>query len=122
MKKLLLCAAAIAGIAQPSIAAQPKAVTQPALAETSIPFASMGGIRDWERESDKSILLRDRTGRWYRATFLGTCPRLGYSQTLLFRTDVSGSFDRFSAIKSDYGYCQVGSVVRAAAPLSKGGR
>lgn len=90
--------------------------------ETSIPFAANGGIRDFERESDKSVLLRDRAGRWYRATFLGTCPRVGYGATLRFNTDASGTFDRFSSISSGYGNCQVGSVVRAEAPRSKGGR
>ena len=90
--------------------------------ETSIPFAANGGIRDFERESDKSVLLRDRSGRWYRATFVGTCPRVGYGATLVYNTGPSGTFDRFSSISSEYGTCQVGSVVRADAPRSKGGR
>ena len=90
--------------------------------ETSIPFAANGGIRDFERESDKSVLLRDRSGRWYRATFVGTCPRVGYGATLVYNTGPSGTFDRFSSISSEYGTCQVGSVVRAEAPRSKGGR
>ncbi|QNN64686.1 hypothetical protein H9L12_10460 [Sphingomonas rhizophila] len=104
------------------------AVSLPAMAqpdaprEVSIPFAANGGIRDWEAEGDKSILLRDRTNRWYRATFVGRCPRVGYSNTLVFETDPSGTFDRFSSIKSEYGNCQVGSIVRAEAPKSKGGK
>ena len=111
-----------AGLTQACVAASPGGLTQPARNEVSIPFAAHGGIRDWEAEGDKAILLRDRANRWYRATFLGTCPRIGYGQTLIFNTDAGGSFDRFSTIQSEYGVCQIGSVVPAAAPLSRGGR
>lgn len=118
MKKPLILALA-AVVAQPALASEP--VTSPVGAEVSIPFAAHGGIRDWERESDRSILLRDRGNRWYRATFVGTCPRVGYGGGLVFETDAAGTFDRFSSIRSEYGICQVGSLVRAAAPASKGG-
>ena len=120
MTRLLLGAIGALFAAQPALAGQ--AYTMPAADEVSIPFAGHGGIADWERESDKSILLRDRTGRWYRATFLGTCPRVGYGNAIQFDTDAGGTFDRFSTIRSINGVCQVGSVTRASAPASKGGR
>lgn len=90
-------------------------------ADTAIPFAANGGIRDWYANSERSIHLRDRTGRWYLATFNGWCPNLPAAQTIHFETDAGGSFDRFSSITTEYGRCQVGSVVAAAAPLAKGG-
>ena len=121
-KPAILAALLTAGLTQACVAGSPQGLTPPAANEVSIPFAANGGIRDWEAEGSKSILLRDRANRWYRATFLGTCPRISYGQTLIFNTDAGGSFDRFSTIQSEYGVCQIGSVVPAAAPLSRGGR
>jgi hypothetical protein len=89
--------------------------------ETSIQFAARGGIRDWYSDNDRSIYLLDRTGRWYFATFNGVCPNLRSSQTMRFNTDAAGTFDRFSSIATEYGRCQVGSVVRSPAPAAKGG-
>ena len=89
--------------------------------DTAIPFAANGGIRDWYAAGEKAIYLRDRTGRWYLATFNGLCPNLSAAQTIQFKTDASGSFDRFSSIITEYGHCQVGSVVASAAPMAKGG-
>ncbi len=90
-------------------------------ADTAIPFAAHGGIRDWYSNNEQSIFLRDRTGRWYLATFNGLCPNLPSAQTIRFETDASGSFDRFSSIGTEYGRCQVGSVVLSQAPAAKGG-
>ena len=90
-------------------------------ADTVIPFAANGGIRDWYANSEQSIYLRARTGRWYLATFNGLCPNLPAAQTIQFGTDAGGSFDRFSSIVTEYGRCQVGSVVAAEAPRAKGG-
>lgn len=90
-------------------------------ADTAIPFAANGGIRDWYSNNEQSIYLRDRTGRWYLATFNGLCPNLPAAQTVQFETDASGAFDRFSSIGTEYGRCQVGSVVQAQAPMAKGG-
>ena len=89
--------------------------------DTAIQFAARGGIKDWHSENDQSIYLRDRTGNWYYATFNGVCPNLRAAQTMHFETDAAGAFDRFSSITTDYGRCQVASVVRSPAPAAKGG-
>lgn len=89
--------------------------------ETSIQNAGAGGIRDWYSNNERSIYLRDRTGRWYLATFNGVCPNLPSAQTVRFDADAAGSFDRFSSISTEYGRCQVGSVVPTLAPAAKGG-
>ena len=89
--------------------------------DTSIPFAGRGGIRDWHSDNDRSIYLRDRTGNWFFAIFHGPCPNLGVAQTIQFNTDASGTFDRFSAIATEYARCQIASVVRSPPPAAKGG-
>ena len=89
--------------------------------ETSIAFAANGGIKDWYSNNERSIYLRDRSGRWYLATFQGVCPNLPSAQTIRFETDAGGRFDRFSSITSEYGRCTVGSVVPSVAPAAKGG-
>ena len=111
---LAVCAATVGGCAT--------APVQPLMAgDTSIPFAARGGIRDWHSENDQSVYLRDRSGRWYYATFNGTCPNLRAAQTIHFNTDATGTFDRFSAITTEYARCQVNSVIRSPAPAAKGG-
>ena len=111
---LAACAVSVGGCAAAPV--QPLMV-----GDTSIPFAARGGIRDWHSDNDKSIYLRDRAGKWYYATFNGVCPNLGAAQTMSFNTDATGTFDRFSSIVTEYGRCQVGSVVRSPAPAAKGG-
>ena len=90
--------------------------------ETMIHDAGSGGIRDWHSDDDRSIYLRDRTGRWYYATFLGVCPGVRHSPSISFKTDALGQFDRFSTISTYRGLCSVGSVVRSPKPAAIGGR
>lgn len=117
MKALFALAATCAALS----ACAPTPMQPLTAADTSIPFAANGGIRDWYSNNNQSIYLRDRTGRWYLATFNGLCQNLPAAQTIQFETDASGSFDRFSSISTEYGRCQVGSVVHAQAPAAKGG-
>lgn len=117
MKALIVLAACSAALS----ACAPTQVQPLTTADTAIPFAANGGIRDWYSNNEQSIYLRDRTGRWYLATFNGLCPNLPAAQTVQFETDASGAFDRFSSIGTEYGSCQVGSVVQAQAPMAKGG-
>ena len=121
MRTLVSLTLACAGLAACAPMAMPMPAQTLAAGETSIAFAANGGIKDWYSNSDQSIYLRDRSGRWYLATFDGVCPNLGAAQTISFQTDAGGSFDRFSTITSEYGRCQVGSVVPALAPAAKGG-
>jgi len=90
--------------------------------EASIRDAASGGIRDWHSDDGRSIFLRDRTGRWYHATFAGPCAGVLYSSTIGFKTDVLGAFDRFSTISTERGLCSVSSVVRSAKPAAIGRR
>ena len=92
------------------------------LGETTIRDAAGGGIRDWHSDDGQSIYLRDRSGRWYRATFAGPCPGAVYSSTIGINSDALGAFDRFGTISTDRGLCSVTSVVRSAKPAKIGRR
>lgn len=94
----------------------------PVARETTIRDAANGGIRDWHSDDDRSLYLRDRAGRWYRASFAAGCPGMRHSSTILFNTDALGAFDRFGAISTPRGRCSVSSVVRSAPPASIGRR
>lgn len=90
--------------------------------ETTIRYAGSGGIRDWHSDNDRSIYLRDRSGRWYLATFQGVCPGVRHSPTIGVNADALGAFDRFGTISTYRGLCSVGSVVRSAKPAAIGRR
>ncbi|HET7816253.1 MAG TPA: DUF6491 family protein [Sphingomicrobium sp.] len=115
LRALAIASGAIAGACSP-VAVQP--VTA---GDTSIAFAANGGIRDWHANGEQGIYLRDRSGRWYLATFNGVCPNLPAAQTIAFGTDAAGTLDRFSSITTEYARCQIGTIVRSQAPAGKGG-
>lgn len=89
-------------------------------AEAGIDYAANGGIRDYHAESERVIYLRDRTNRWYKATFVGVCPNLRTSDVIAFDTDGLGRLDRSGAVLTRSGRCQFDSLVRAAPPRGKG--
>jgi hypothetical protein len=93
---------------------------QPPGAETSIEWANVGGIADWQASDDRSMYLMDRTGRWYLARFQGICYRLPRENAVAFDTGVTGRFDRFSSVRTQFGSCPVASVVRVDRPAVVG--
>ena len=112
----LVLAAQAAPTAAPTVSAE----------ETTIPFAAGGGIRNFEAGPAGSniVYLQSRTLRWYRVTLSGPCLPDRTLQTLTFRTDVNGTFDRFSQIGSTRypnRVCAVNSVVRSDPPPGQPG-
>ena len=67
--------------------------------ETTISFASNGGLRDWRRDPAEGDLLyvRDRTERWYQVRLTGDCGLIPLD-TLAYTTNNLGQFDLFSRI------------------------
>ncbi len=89
--------------------------------ETVIRYAANGGIRNVETGPPGSdiVYLQDRTLRWYRVTMTGPCLPDRSLQTIAFRTDALGTFDRFSQIVSlrfPDRACGVRSIVASDAP------
>lgn len=68
------------------------------VANASIPFVNLGGVRDWQVESSRALLVESANGRWYRATLMGPCPELRFHNALGFVTDSTHQLDRFSSV------------------------
>jgi hypothetical protein len=116
----LVSAAAFAAMAidAPPQAAAPQAdaPTQPAPPEASIPFASKGGIWNWRVVDDKTVLIESRGRKWFKATLFGNCINLSFANSLSFIPNPSGTFDKFSTIRSRGQRCPLVSLVAIPAP------
>ena len=88
--------------------------------QAAIAFADSGGIADWHVRDERSLYVMDRPGQWYLATLEGQCWNLPFENTLSFDTGPTGRFDSFSAIITQYGRCQLQSLVRSERPAVKG--
>ncbi len=83
-------AAAQAVAAEESKAADPK--------ETSIPFANMGGIRDWRAIDDSTLYVQDSRRSWYVAKLAAPCPDLTFATAIAFETRGTSQLDRFGTL------------------------
>lgn len=102
------------------VAASAAGAQAPAPQEASIAFANSGGIAEWQARDERAIYLMDRSGKWFLARFQGQCYRLPLENSIGFDTGLSGNFDRFSAVVTEYGRCPVDSVVRTDRPAEVG--
>lgn len=68
--------------------------------ETVIPFAANGGLRDWQAGPPRSgvIFVKDRREQWYRVTLSGPCTTNRAMDSIDYKTDANGVFDRFSTL------------------------
>jgi hypothetical protein len=109
--------------AVPAVPAVPAAsATAPAPAaprEVQINFANHGGIWNWEVVDSTTVLIQDRSRRWYKATLLVNCIDLPFEQKIGFESNADGSFDKFSAIQTRQLRCPLSSLVRTDAPAKR---
>ena len=89
--------------------------------ETVIHHAANGGIRNFQPGPPRSsvVYLQDRRLKWYRVTLTGPCLPDRSLQAISFKTDSTGTFDRFSQIASRRypgRTCGVRSIVDSPAP------
>ncbi len=88
--------------------------------EVSIPFAQFGGIDDWRADGTKALYLKGRRNNdWYYAKLMSTCQGLNFANTIGFRNEATGNFDKFSAIIVDGQPCQITSLVKSEKPPKK---
>jgi hypothetical protein len=99
-----------------SAAAAPAAEPAPP-PEAQIPFASKGGIWNWRVVDDKTVLIESRGRQWYKATLFGNCINLSFANGLTFIPNPSGSFDKFSTIRSHGQRCPLVSLVKIPTPV-----
>jgi len=114
MPAMLLLAAALAS------------QTAPVGKETTISFASNGGLTNWVAGPPGSdiVYVRDRTLHWYRVALSGDCIARDPSFTLAYTTDATGTFDRFSRVSNlrfPNRACGVTSIRRSAPPPDQPG-
>jgi hypothetical protein len=118
MKKTLLALAA-AALAAPALAAPPAAPRPYSTEEVRIPFATFGGIRNFEADGTDAVYLQDRARRWYHAELAGPCQELPWAFGIGVDTRGSSTFDRFSTLIVGRDRCQLTSLTRSGPPPKK---
>lgn len=63
-----------------------------------LPFADLGGIRDFRANGDAGIYIEGYNNQWYYARFFSPCYDLRFHEQVGFVLDVMGGLDRFSSI------------------------
>jgi Family of unknown function (DUF6491) len=89
-----------------------------AVREAQIPFSDKT-IWNWRVVDDHTVLIQDRGRKWYKATLIGTCFNLPFSEKLGFEANAGGTFDKFSSIRVRGQRCPLISLVEATAPPKK---
>jgi hypothetical protein len=85
--------------------------------EVQINFVNHGGIWNWDVVDSTTVLIQDRSRRWYKAKLRVSCIDLPFEQKIGFESNPDGSFDKFSAIRTRQQYCPLASLVRTDAPV-----
>lgn len=96
-------------------AAPPAAAQQ----EASVPFANVGGIRDWRSEGQRAIYVQDRSHQWYKATLMSPSIDLPFSEAIGFDTGPIDTFDHFSNVIVHGQRYPVESLVKVDGPPAK---
>jgi hypothetical protein len=87
--------------------------------ETSIPFANMGGIRDWRAIDDSSLYVQDIRRNWYIARLAVPSPDLAFVQSIGFETKGTNQLDKFAALVVGGQRIPLTSFVASAPPPPK---
>ena len=96
------------------------AAEQPALGkETSIPFANMGGIRDWRAVDDSTLYVQDIRRNWYLAKLAIPSPDLTFVQAIGFETRGTNQLDKFGTVVVGGQRIPLSSFVASAPPPPK---
>lgn len=90
-----------------------------AAAETSIPFADMGGIRDWSAIDDTTLYVQDIRRNWYIAKLIAPCTDLTFATTIGFETKGVNRLDKFGAVVVGGQRCALSSFVASGPPPPK---
>lgn len=115
----LLAFGATGGIQASERALEAAAQQRAAPAEASIPFANQGSIRDWRADGRDAIFIQDMSGDWYRATLMGSCSDLPFTETVGFDVGAMGRLDKFSSVIVRGQRCSFTSFVASAPPSKK---
>lgn len=78
----------------------PAPAAAPASPQPNPPAAAVQGYRieDWKALSNESLIIRTNDGKRYRATLMGRCIGLKFTDTIAFVTRGERSVDRYAGI------------------------
>ena len=96
----------------------PALADAPAAPDAQIQFANHGGIWDWKADGKDAILIKSRSGRYYRATFLAPCFDLPFAERVGFVTDARDVLDKFQSIEVGGRRCTFQSFTQIPKPGS----
>lgn len=113
MKKIFL--ALVITAAAPAVAEDKGAASE----QAEIPFAGMGGIRDWREDGNRALYIEGRNKQWYHAELFGPCIGLNFAHSIGFVIEPNDQFDRFSGVVVDGRVCRLKSLVKSDKPTKK---
>ena len=96
--------------------------TAQAPAETSLPFANQGGVRDWQADGDSKIYVQDASGKWYLAALAVPAPDLPFATKIGFETKGTDTLDRFGVLIVQGARYPLSSLVQSGPPPAKSKR
>lgn len=85
-------------------------------AQTSIPFASRGGIANWQPVDQSHLLIEDNRRQWYLVTLQSPSWDLAFTNQIAFDPSPSGALERFSTVLIKGVPYRIISVVRTDPP------
>ncbi len=112
--------AGIAALALTAWIAVPANAQAPA--ETSMPFANQGGVRDWQADGDSKIYVQDASGKWYLATLAVAAADLPFATKIGFETKGTDALDRFGVLIVQGARYPLSSLVQSGPPPAKSKR
>jgi hypothetical protein len=113
-RKLAVAAGIVAAVSSIGVAHAMQVAREP---EAYIPFANLGGIYDWEADSDRGMWIQDVHRHWYYAKFMSPCFGLPFAFRVGFLTEPTGALDRWSSVRvRDSGRCYFSSFEHSAGP------
>jgi hypothetical protein len=103
-------------IATALLGAVPAYASGPGAAPGEVRIPRMGSFLEWRPDGNRALYIRADTGRWYRASLDGPCPRLGNRSNIRFIAAPNGDFDRYGAVVADGWRCQVAAISESEGP------
>ena len=119
-RKSILIAAGLAAVALMAFTSVPASAQ--GAAETSMPFADQGGVRDWQADGDSKIYVQDASGKWYLATLSVAAPDLPFATKIGFETKGADQLDRFGVLIVQGARYPLNSLVQSGPPPAKPNR
>ena len=116
-RKSILIAAGLGALALMAFTSVPASAQ--GAAETSMPFANQGGVRDWQADGDSKIYVQDASGKWYLATLSVAAPDLPFATKIGFETKGTDTLDRFGVLIVQGARYPLSSLVQSGPPPAK---